>query len=302
MRTVQHKGYTAAINLPPALRGETLHGLPPYAETEHYRVSDFPNAPAEWSRGDALTQTFFVGVKEGSGMWIDLTANQRLDHHVACIPSVQGVNAITALPVDANPVLEQYRQTCPVHGDHFTGNRHCASCGFDWPGQNYLSSATGATMWIDGFRTKGGNGHPSAETRQFVFTSDTGRGIAAQKIGADRSFDVKLYFYRGPARPQRPMTRGGAMFESSEMATKGMVTMGATRSMAPEVAAGARIRQDVGLDRLSVHEYGELASVIQIYYVYEDVAREIIGAGRIGEGSLAGLKVGNPGGDTHKVF
>ncbi len=153
-------------------------------------------------------------------------------------------------------------------------------------------------MWIDGFRTKGGNGEPSAETRQFVFTSDTSRGIAAQVIGKARSFDVKLYFFKGPQKPPRPMTRGGGHLESLSMGASSP----RTKSLAPEVAAGARIRQDVGFDPLSVHEYGELAGVIQVYYVYEDVARQIIGAGRTGEGSLSGLKVGNPAGPSHQAF
>ena len=304
---VSLNGFSAGINLPDALVGESLHRLPPYAPAEHYRVSDFPAAPREWSRGDALTATSFVGVKDGSGMWIDLTGNQRLDNHVACIPIVQGVNAITALRAADHPVLEQYRSTCPVHGTAFAGNRHCANCGFDWPGQNYLSSASNVMMWLDGFRTKGGNGQPSAETRQFVFTSDTDRGIAAQVIGDARSFDVKLYFFRGPQKPRPPMrARGGdGMFSlnmsSLESSSSKSVTRGGER--APEVAAGARIRQDVGLDPLSVHQYGELAAVIQVYYVYEDVARQIIGTGRTGEGGLAGLKVGNPSpANPHKVY
>lgn len=300
---VSLNGFSAGINLPAALVGESLHRLPPYAPAEHYRVSDFPAAPREWSRGDALTATSFVGVKDGSGMWIDLVGNQRLDHHVACIPIVQGVNAITALRAADRPVLEQYRSTCPVHGTAFAGNRHCANCGFDWPGQNYLSSASNVMMWLDGFRTKGGNGQPSAETRQFVFTSDTARGIAAQVIGDARSFDVKLYFFRGPQKPRpRMQTRGGdshLMMGGAQLESLNMASV----SKSPEVAAGARIRQDVGLDPLSVHQYGELAAVIQVYYVYEDVARQIINAGRTGEGGLSDLKVGNPGsGSLHKVF
>ncbi len=73
-------GFSAGINLPAALRGESLHRLPPYAPAELYPVANFP-------------------------------------------------------AVDS-PVLEQYRFKCPVHGQAFTGNRHCAQCGFDWPGQN----------------------------------------------------------------------------------------------------------------------------------------------------------------------
>ncbi|MCB9812755.1 hypothetical protein H6778_03805 [Candidatus Nomurabacteria bacterium] len=310
MQSVNFKGFNAGINLPPALKGENLHGLPPYARTNHYRVSDYPNAPGEWSRGDDMTATYFVGVTEGSGMWIDLTGNQHLGHHIAVIPSVQGINAITALPVESNPVLEQYRHRCPVHDARFSGNRHCLDCGFDWPGQNYLTSASGKTMWIDGFRTRGGNGQPTAETRQFIFTSDESRGVAAQKIGAARSFDVALHFFRGPQKP-RPAwaTRGGhgGGFDSYGSGTlesfgaKGM-TRGRSLSAAPEVAAGARINQDVGLDPNPVEQYGQLAGVIRIYYVYADVLQEILGTGRANEGGLSGLKVGNPTGGMHKTY
>ncbi len=301
---IDFNGFSAGINLPPALRGESLHGLPPYAPTEHYPVAGYPGVPAGWNRGDALTATYFVGVAEGSGMWIDLTRNQHLGDHVAVIPVIQGVNAITALPAAERPLLEQYRTNCPVHGTPFAGNRHCASCGFDWPGQNYLSSATGATLWIDGFRTKGGNGQPTAETRQFVFTQDQARGIASQVIGEARSFDVKLHFFRGPQKPPRPVYRSKG-FGLESMGVGPVLSLAETTrgGSAPEVAAGARIRQDVGLDPLLVHQYGELAATIQIYYVYKEEMQRILSSGRVGEGSLSGLVVGNPGsGSPHKVF
>jgi hypothetical protein len=204
------------------------------------------------------------------------------------------------------PVLEQYRTACPIHGDLFISNRRCSVCGFDWPAQNYLSSATGKTMWIDGFRTKGSNGDPSVETRQFFFTSDTSRGIAAQTIGEERTFSVKIHFYRGPQQYQSAAGRGPSLLSASSAQVKGrMYAMSASASSSQsfEVGAGARIRQDVGVDPLSVSQYGERLATIEFYYVGAEEALRILGSNPRNDGALSGLNVGNPGNKVgHKTY
>lgn len=301
--TVSHNGFFAGINMPYMLLGEGVHGLPPYNPVKAHRVSDYPNAPAEWSRGTENHATFFVAVKPGNGMWVDLTRNQRLQNEAAAVVSVQGINVLTARPVLAQPVLEQYRERCPTHCIDFSGNRHCKACGYDWPAQNYLSSATGKTMWIDGFRIQGSNGEPTSETRQFFFTAEKGRGIAEQLIGEAREFSIKVHFYGGPEKQPpapRTTTRGAQSFGEGPIR---LMAASARSHQTYEIGAGARIRQDIGVDPLRVEQYGAEPSCIEFYYTDEDTVNRILGMRYEvrKEGALSGLNVGNPA-SPHKTF
>lgn len=299
---VSHYGFFAGINIPQMLAGEGLHGLPPYRPVEAYRVSDYPSAPVGWGHGSDNHATFFVAVEPGKGMWVDLTRNQRHTHHVAAVVSVQGVNVLTARPVGEQPVLEQYREKCPIHGSEFSGNRHCHVCGYSWPAQNYLSSATGKIMWIDGFRTRGSNGEPASETRQFFFTEEKGRGIAEQVIGEAREFSIKVHFFAGPEKPlvvPRMTMRGSASFGSSTR----LSAASANNYQRYEIGAGARISQDIGVDHLRVDQYAAKPTCIEFYYADAETVSRILSDCRktMDQGALTGLVVGSNH-SPHKTY
>lgn len=159
-----------SINLPPALSGEALHALPPFAETEAYPVEAFPACPPNWEKGGPSDKAFFVEVQKGQGLWLNFNGCRQHTHEVAALISIQGINPITGKPV-ATPAMEQYQEG-------------------DTP-QNYLST-TGTPhghFWLDGFRGADG------EVRQYVFTEETLRGIASQVIGDARSFSIGVAFF-----------------------------------------------------------------------------------------------------------
>ncbi len=181
------------INLPAAIRDaedKSVHSLPPYAEAEIYPIDKYPAAPASWPRGDAKSASYFVGVKEGRGMWLDFNDCRSHTHDVAILLSIQGVNPLTGAPIDGF-ALEKYITKCPVHKCEFQADRHCQECGFSWPAQNYLASTgtPNGQLWLDGFRA------PDGKVRQYVFTAEEARGIAAQIIGDKRSFNIGIAFY-----------------------------------------------------------------------------------------------------------
>jgi hypothetical protein len=194
------------INLPAAIRDpkdDTVHALPPYARAKTYLVDKYPAAPAAWPRGDAKSAAYFVAVKEGQGMWLDFNACREHTHDVAVLLSIQGVNPLTGAKIEGFG-LEQYKTKCPVHGVAFQSHRHCPDCGFAWPEQNYLAT-TGTpegVFWLDGFRA------PDGKVRQYVFTAEEARGVAAQLIGQERSFSIGIAFYLSKApKPPRPPIR-----------------------------------------------------------------------------------------------
>lgn len=300
-RTMQIGKFTAGLNLPQGVVSrrdsfgkEIVQGLPPYAPAAVYAVADCENPPADWRRNDEKTQVYVVGVPNGRGMWLDLTSNTRLENVVAAVVDVQGVNVLTARPVGYPIHLEQYRDRCPVHGTTLTATRKCADCGFEWPAQNYLFSDDRHTMWIDGFRVQGANGAPTGETRQFLFTDDTRRGVAATVLGEKRSFDIKIAFFEGPQKPLSALRRSrGMTLESMSFGEKSLgATRGATRSM--EVSAGALISQNYGVDNRNVNEYGPLAGMIVLYYVREADLPSIVGR-KADALQSQGIPVGNPG-------
>jgi hypothetical protein len=204
MSTMKVKDFSIILNTPEAYKAPdgdlTSHYLPPYAPRPAYAIDEYPHAPAGWVRGGAEDGAFFVPVQAERGMWLDFNANQHLKHHVAILLSIQGINPLTGLKTQGSG-LEQYLKCCPKHGAQFQSGRHCPECGYKWPKQNYLAT-TGTPqglLWLDGFRAEDG------QIRQYVFTKDQLRGVAAQIIGEDRVFAIAASFYLSKTEKPTPL-------------------------------------------------------------------------------------------------
>jgi len=215
-------GLTCTLNMPEALKQcfgankeELAQALPPYAPRQAFVVDEYPASPESWIRGSAKEASYFIPVLPEHGLWLDFNENRNHTYQVAVLISIQGVNAITGQKVDKMR-LEQYRTKCPVHDKTFGHERFCEQCGYKWDAQNYLAS--NATpygfFWLDGFRAEDG------VTRQFVFTKEKMRGIAAQIIGQERVFAIGIAFFLSkepkpaPAVPPASL-RGEVFFGSS---------------------------------------------------------------------------------------
>lgn len=197
---------SVGFNMPSALKShsyagvEQAQGLPPYRPRRAFLVDEYPACPENWMRSSGRVKSYFVPVKEDCGLWLDFNDCWNSPNHVAIVVSVQGVNAITGLPCkDAQ--LEQYRDECPKHKETFGPDRLCKKCGFAWPKQNYLPSTTTAHghLWIDGFRARDGR------VRQYVFTADEMKGVAAAIIGKDRVFALGISYFLAK-QPKPPQT------------------------------------------------------------------------------------------------
>jgi len=311
-------GLYAGFNMPVAL-SESAHaqGLPPYAPQPVHKVDEY-NSPDGWMHGSGKASSYFLAVKPGHGMWLDFTANANHKHHVAVLVSIQGINPITGQK-QIGFGLQQHRDNCPKHNVAFGQDRYCPECKYKWPPQNYLATTGGQSLWIDGFRNDQG------EVRQYVFTEETAKGVAAQIIGAERVFAIGVAFYLSVAEKPRPkyVERGGLLgmgagggYESLESfgggpasfgTTKGAAASGVLRSRgmtesAPrakqiEVAAGAKIRQEIGLDPENVETFWqkEAAGFLYINYADEETVRHVLSQGKRdltagGEGFLAGVQ------------
>lgn len=281
---------------------EKAQRLPPYAPRNVYAVNDFSGvAPAEWPRsaesmGAENVASYFAGVKAGQGMWFDFNRMNDDTHHVAIVPSVQGVNPITGCAGSLG--MEQYTE-CPVHKTPFLEGRHCTSCGYKWSKQNYLAT-TGTPrgmFWLDGFRQSDGR------VRQWLFTEDQERGVATHVLGGSRQYAVAFAVYRSvapkPVPRYNPVFRGGG-YGSDLIGSSGAQSFGMrTRSAAPklEVAAGALINQFVYDDPHDLVFWNRTpVGIIMLNYVSEDMIAEIVTAAGMGhnEGPLKGVPVGNP--------
>jgi hypothetical protein len=172
---------------------EMSHFLPPHDPVDAYPVDEYESCPNNWMNGSDIASSYFLGVKEDHGMWMDFNECFYHTHDVAVVISIQGVNPITGQKMVAEKALklEQYHKKCPVHNVKFQQDRYCPECGFKWPGQNYLSTTgTPETMlWLDGFRT------PEGKVRQYVFTEDKMKGVASQMIGEERVFAIGIAYY-----------------------------------------------------------------------------------------------------------
>lgn len=162
-------GLSIGFNTPEGARSnfadglETVQRLPPYAHRNVFAVDDFAgHTPTDWANnrsgvGPENVASYFVGVRAGQGMWFDFNQCENDTHHVAIVPSVQGVNPVTGKPASLD--MQQYIRECPVHNIPFTGmSRTCDACGYKWPKQNYVAT-TGTprrSFWLDGFRQADG--------------------------------------------------------------------------------------------------------------------------------------------------
>ncbi|RLG67577.1 MAG: hypothetical protein DRO11_09970 [Methanobacteriota archaeon] len=188
---------------------EISHYLPPYAPVDVHPVDEYEACPTNWMHGSDMVSSYFVGVKEDHGMWIDFNECSYHTHDVAIVISIQGINPITGQKMVADKALrlEQYHKKCPIHNTNFKQDRYCEKCGFKWPGQNYLATTGTPEMklWLDGFRT------PDGKVRQYIFTEDKVRGVAAQLIGEERVFAVGIAYYlskhKKPYTSERPKGR-----------------------------------------------------------------------------------------------
>ena len=215
--------FAIGLNMPPAIKGGGVHGLPPYAKRMSYLVDEYPACPDSWMRSEGRTKSFFVPVLEDAGMWLDLNENFDHTHHVAVVLSIQGVNPITGLPCK-DVQMEQYIDECPKHKIPFGPDRYCKKCDYKWPKQNYICT-TGTRwghLWLDGFRSIDGM------VRQYILTAEKMRGVASNIIGKDRVYAIGASFFlskdkkpepkdysvlRGISGVTKTVTGGGIIYE-----------------------------------------------------------------------------------------
>lgn len=189
-----------SVNMPHRLQSdfdaegkEKAQGLPPYAHANVFPTDEFTGCPENWEHGSDVVSSYFMGVEEDKGLWLDFNECHNHTHDVAIVISVQGVNPITGQTLVGKKKLklQQFHKKCPIHRINFQQDRYCPKCEFKWPGQNYLST-TGTprgSLWLDGFRGEDGS------VRQYIFTAEEMRGIATQIIGKKRVFAIGIAFY-----------------------------------------------------------------------------------------------------------
>ncbi|MFA6381768.1 MAG: hypothetical protein WCX08_00680 [Candidatus Buchananbacteria bacterium] len=279
---------------------EVAQSLPERNRRAAFVVDEYPACPDNWMRGSAKEASYFVPVLADHGLWLDFNDNKDHSHHVAAVISIQGVNAITGQPT-SDMYLEQYRDNCPVHQIPFGHERFCEKCGYKWEAQNYLAgnAQSNGYFWLDGFRAKDG------ETRQFYFTEETLRGVAAQILGSERVFAIGIAFFLSKEPKPQPVVAdaygylgGGAMrgfLSSFNERTLGIPDF---QERTLEIAAGAKINQRIHPDPESLDFWQpEPAGVIYVNYVDAETGWQIVTAGKRdleaqGEGFMSTLKVG----------
>ena len=185
---MESNGYSCTLNLPEAFKGGEGK-LPPYAPTKKYLVDDY-DCPSNWMNSSGSLTSLFCPVEENIGLWLDFNKNFDNQYHVAILISIQGINPVTGMPYEDK--LEQYSDDCPKCNTKFGHDRHCESCGYKWPKQNYLCT-TGTPkgyLWLDGFRTVEGI------IRQYIITEERAKGVAANVIGEKRVYSIGITFFR----------------------------------------------------------------------------------------------------------
>jgi hypothetical protein len=197
-------GVSCVFNSPKAVKGEKVSGLPPYAPRKAYMVDEYPGCPDSWMHGSSKANSYFVPIASEHGMWLDFNQCFNHTHHIAVLVSVQGVNPITGMPLIDGPMrLEQYRTRCPKHDKEFGAELYCEECGYKWAPQNYLSTTCtpNGLLWLDGFRADDGT------VRQYYFTEEECKGIAAQIIGDKRVYAIGIAFYQSKLLKPKPIVR-----------------------------------------------------------------------------------------------
>lgn len=323
--TVTVEGLYVGVNTPPMLTQkykdgeEVAQALPPYHPVDVYSVDEYPACEEGWDRGRPKVGSFFFPVVDRSGLWLDFTANQRHRHHVAVVVSVQGCNWRTTLPSEGI-FLERYDEQCPKHKVAFGADRFCEPCGFKWPAQNYISTTMTSPLWVDGWRRPG-----DTQIRQFFLTLEKRLGVAAAKLGDDRTFNIGVSFFlsRDPKPVEytsllRSASAGG--FDYGPQSFGGFKGGGGTRGMSVnsgiggssrlrtlsagppvrrmEVGAGSIVKQAFDVDPKPLEFWNtEPAALFLLHYAHEDDVRRILDAGKRAEraeGELDGLPVGDP--------
>lgn len=216
---MESNGFFVGLNTPPAVEGEKEHGLPPYARRKAFLVDEYPACPENWMRSEGKTTSYFVPVKEGQGMWLDLNKNTDQKYHVAMVVSIQGINPITGMPC-TDTQLEQYQETCPKCKEAFGPNRFCKKCGYKWPKQNYISTTAtpNGQLWLDGFRSAEG------VVRQYILTQEKMKGVASNVIGKDRVFAIGISFFLSKEpKPimEQPLATRGTVWPSASKSSSG---------------------------------------------------------------------------------
>ncbi len=202
-------GLTCTLHMPPALKGEKVHDLPPRNPRLAYPVDEYPACPSNWMHGSDLASSYFVGVREGEGMWLDFNGCSTHSHHVAIVISIQGVNPISGPLVDpetgdpkmAELLLHHYTHKCPNHDVPFQQDRYCPECDHKWPKQNYITTTSTPIkyLWLDGFRNDEG------KVRQYILTAEELKSIAHQTIGEEKKvFAIGIAFYLSKERKPEP--------------------------------------------------------------------------------------------------
>ncbi len=296
---------------------EVVNGLTSSAPVTVYRVDDFPNCPEDWKRSDAATNTaaFFMKIQLGHQVWFDLRPNEGHAHDVASVISCQRVNAVSGLPISLVSGMQQHNHDCPKHNVPFEGEeKYCPMCKHKLPPQNYVATTTvdPGHYWYDGFLDP-----ETGKIREFMFTDDVARGVAAHVIREKRTnaFGVALYLskkeksrpsYSGYRRHDDVYASAGLESLSFGGQKKSIIGGNATRSRlsmpeAPsiEVGAGALVNQEVRRDehRLDYWRRDPSAFFI-IYYVGEYEFARIVGSNPVeddgsGDGFLTDVPVGN---------
>ena len=190
------KEFESVLHMPHKLKQIIVNGvekpqtLPPLSSRNAYPVDSYPSCPDNWMNGSDIASSYFVGVENEKGMWLDFNSCCQLSKDVAIVISIQGINPITGQKTDTLR-LEQYKNKCPVHNIDFQQNNYCKKCNFDWPDQNYISTTGTPTgnFWLDGFR------RPDGTVRQYIFTEEEMKGIANQIIGKDKVYAIGIAFY-----------------------------------------------------------------------------------------------------------
>jgi len=315
-------GLACKLNMPRALQSETdgdgveiAQRLPEHNERPCFVVDEHPACPESWMHGSATEASYFVPVLPEHGLWLDFNGNCDHTHHVAVVISIQGVNAITGQPTE-DFALEQYRNNCPVHNKPFGHKRFCEDCGFQWDSQNYLAgNATPSYLfWLDGFRAKDG------AVRQFYFTEETMRGVAAQVIGDRRVFAIGVAFYLSKKeKPKRVSSgrvpgldfaygmKGGGFGSSRSIDVLSLSSLGSdvfgssdvVEEPQLEIAAGARIDQRIYPDAEKLDFWRpDPEGILYVNYAPNETVLQILEGGRRdmtaeGEGFMKELAVGN---------
>lgn len=307
------------VNLPSAYTAATTAAqnprrLPSYNPVAGHAVDDYAACPETWPRRAGTTGSYFVAVEEGRAMWLDFNVCVTHPYHVAVVVTIQGINPLTGRRTAA-PALERYPDDPSV--ETWLRGR-----------QNYLSTVGTPVglFWIDGFRAQDGT------VRQYVFTADSSRGVAAQLIGVDRVFAVGAAFFlsrqpkpvclatpcgervsvagqvphdSGLMRSYKPASQawyaaGNSPMTCSTLAANGPVQVFAASTVrrSLELAAGEEINQVLYRDPTELDFWqAEPAGLVVVNYAPASQVQDILAGGRQApsEGFLNGLTKGHPG-------